>query len=329
MELKDGIFPLEPKWSAKMSDKVYAFSTSENGIIFAQSPYSLNALNASNGKLLWKFLTEGETSSSSALKGIVYICDKTSLYALKEDDGTIIWERSLLIWNTGTIIDISEGVILLHDAGGLLSAYNTQNGDFLWDVSTQKGNRVNAFIDQNNNIVYNFSHHAVQALDALTGKVIWQISDNQFASGFYENGLIFRAYDTGVNAFDIQSKSTLWEEQIDTFDSFNAKYVSVDKNIIIATRATMFSIQKTNGMIKWLKSYKDDPPNRPTIIGNQLFIMKGFSRVIRVYDVNTGAEIGGLRVSPPVFAAVDREEMTTINGNLIFANGKIVYAYGK
>ena len=329
MELQDGYFPLEPKWSAKMSDKVYAFSTSENGIVFAQSPYSVNALDASNGKLLWKFLTKGGTSSSSALNGIVYVCDKTFLYALKEDDGTKIWERSLLIWNTGTIIDILEGVILLHDSGGLLSAYNTQNGDFLWDVSTQKGNRYIAFIDPNHNIVYNFSYFAIQALDALTGKELWQISDNQFASGFYDNGVIFRAYSTGMNAFDIQSKSILWEKQMDTFDSYNAKYISVDKNIIIATPVTMLSIQKTNSMVKWQKNYTDDIPNRPTIIGNQLFIMEGFSRVIRVYDADTGAEIGGLRISPPVFAAVDREEMTTINNMLIFANGKIVYAYGK
>ena len=328
-ELKDGNFPLELKWSTKMSDKVYAFSTSENGVIFAQSPYSLNALDASNGKLLWKFLTEGETSSSSALNGIVYVCDKTTLYALKEDDGTKIWQQPLLLWNIGTIIDISEEVILLHDSGGLLSAYNTQNRDFLWDVSTQKGNRYIAFIDPNHNIVYNFSYFAIQALDALTGKELWKISDNQFASGFYDNGIIFRAYSTGINAFDIQSKSILWEKQMDTFDSYNAKYVSVDKNIIVTTPVTMLSIQKTNGLVKWLKNYKDDIPNRPTIIKNQLFIMEGFSRIIRVYDVNTGAEIGGLRISLPVFAAVDREEMISVNNMLIFANGKIVYSYGK
>ena len=329
MELKDGNFPLELKWSAKMSDKVYAFSTSENVIIFAQSPYSLNALDASSGKLLWKFLTKGGTSSSSALNGIVYVCDKTSLYALNENNGTKIWQQPLLLWNTGTIIGISEEIILLNDSVGVLSAYKTQNGAFLWDTPTRKGERDVAFIDTDNNIVYNFSYIAIQALDALTGKLIWQISDNQFEDGFYDNGMIFRAYDTGVNAFDIQSKSILWEKQMDTFDSYNAKYVSVDKNIIVTTPVTMLSIQKTNGLVKWLKNYKDDIPNRPTIIKNQLFIMEGFSRIIRVYDVNTGAEIGGLRISLPVFAAVDREEMISVNNMLIFANGKIVYSYGK
>ena len=82
IEVGNSEFPLQQKWSAKMKDRVVAVSASENGTIFARSPYSLNALDASTGKLLWKFLLEGQADSRPALSlnEIVYVSDSKYIY---------------------------------------------------------------------------------------------------------------------------------------------------------------------------------------------------------------------------------------------------------
>ena len=116
---------------------------------------------------------------------------------------------------------------------------------------------------------------------------------------------------------------------MDIFDPNAAKYIPFKENIIIANEESMLAIQKTTGVVKWQKHYDFETQNSLTIIGSQLFIMEGFSRAIRVYDADTGNEIGALRISLPAFAAIEHNEMTTINNMLIFANGKIVYAYSK
>ncbi len=325
-EVDRGNFPLQQKWSTKLNDKVVAVSASENGIIFARSPYSLNALDASTGKLIWKFLLKGQplAGSSPSLNGIVYVSDSVYIYALDERSGKLIWKQGQIWDGGGSVIEVSDNLILFQDGAGGLSIYRTMNGELLWQTTTSKGRGHDAFIDEKEEIIYNL-YYGINALDAITGKELWKMYDDSW-SGFFDNGIIYRSYRTGINAFDIQSQSILWEKQMDIFDPGITKYIPYKEDFIFANSEGIFAINKVTGEIKWQKYYADEIPDAPAIIGNQLFIMEGFSRVIRVYDADTGNEIGGLKIPTSVFTSFG---MTTINDALVFPSGKIVYLYGK
>ncbi len=139
---------------------------------------SLKALDAKNGVLLWNYTAEGEISSPVVSNGIVYINNKSTLYALNETNGDKIWQANDY---SGTLPVISKGVLYagsfrneLTDDGFVprydMNALNAGNGERLWNYSTEfwvstpavSGDRVFFSADTN-----------IYALNANTGEKIW------------------------------------------------------------------------------------------------------------------------------------------------------------
>ena len=327
IEVGNSEFPLQQKWSAKMKDRVVAVSASENGTIFARSPYSLNALDASTGKLLWKFLLEGQADSRPALSlnEIVYVSDSKYIYALDENNGKPIWQHEQIRSCKGSAIDLSDSLILFHNGGGLLSGCSTETGVLLWQTGAPKGNGNDAYINDNNKIVYNL-HHGIKAIDAITGNAIWQADED--GSGFYENEIIYRTNEFGVNAFNTQSQSYVWLKLMNISSPYMTNFVSGKDLFAVSDKNHIYVFQKSNGAIKWKMNF-GETVSRLTTIEDNLFALDRFKQIVHAFDINTGKDLGELRVSIPVFAAIDYPNFTSTTDALIFSSGKIVYLYGK
>lgn len=306
-----------------MSDKVLELSVSGNGIIFALSPYSLNAINARTGGFLWKTYLVNQANSHPAMSeyGRVYISDNKSLYALNQNNGEIIWQEKLLL-SDGAVVDVSDKYILFNQIADL-SAYNAKTGDFLWSMPVTKG-LVHAYIDNENETAYIVSD-GIHAVEIATGRELWQTYYE--AEGLYENGIMFQSDDSGANAFRLDTKSMIWKSSLVDAVTFSSKLLLYKDFLIILNRSYIYVLQKDSGTINWIKPMEF--PESPAVIDNTLFVMELFSGKIHSFDLDTGNETGILQIRLPSAFAAEHQSMIATNDLLVFSNGKTIFAYGK
>jgi outer membrane protein assembly factor BamB len=325
IEVGNNEFSLFPKWSTKLSDKVLEISASDSGIIFVRSAYSLNALDVSMGTLLWKFYLGGQVITDPAISadGIVYIADKKYVYALNENHGNVVWQQELTEPDGGSVLDVSDKLILVNQNSYDIRAYDAKTGEFLWTTPTGRGPRQ-AYIDDNNKIVY-ILDDGIKAVDIATSKLIWHAVDD--GKGFYENGIMYRTSEKGTNAFNVQIQSYQWETQLNISAPYMTNFASGKDQFAIADHGHIYVIQKTDGTIIWERNFSEMPANF-SVIGDTLFAKDSFNQIIYLFDMKTGHEMGALRISIPSLFAVDSQNITSTDDMLIFSKGKSIYAYG-
>lgn len=320
-------FPLEKKWHTRLSDKALELSTSEDGIIFALSPYSLNAIDSHTGTLLWKFITNKRTMWAPAISknDLVYFADNEYIRALDEKTGTIVWKQGVGYPNTISIVDASSKIVLVHSMANAIFAYDALTGDLLWSVPVGRG-LINAVIDDRNETVCIFDH-GLNVVNAISGKSIWQrVGD---VEGLYENGILYTTDKTGIQALDPQTRSIVWNSAArEAAPAYlSPKLLIHDEYFVVLSTNHVNVFQKDKGALQW--SAQVGNAQSPAVLGDTLFVLGLFSRQIYSFDIKTGNKTGTLQLSLPVMMAAEHHNITAINELLVFSNGKNIYAYGK
>ena len=155
----------------------FVFFCSGSGVDF-HAVNSLKVLDAKSGVLLWNYTAEGEISSPVVSNGIVYINNKSTLYALNQTNGIKIWEAPDY---SGTIPVIHKGILYagsyrneLTDDGFVprydMNALDAGNGERLWNYSTKYWVSTPAVSD---GAVFFSADSNIYALNAITGEKIW------------------------------------------------------------------------------------------------------------------------------------------------------------
>lgn len=320
-------FPLEQKWHTRLSDQALELSTSEGGIIFALSPYSLNAIDPYTGTLLWKFITNERTMGTPAISknGLVYFADNEYIHALDENTGTTVWEQGAGYSNTISIVDASSKIVLVHSMANAIFAYDALTGDLLWSVPVGPG-LVNAVIDDSHEKVCIFDH-GLNVVNAMSGRSTWQRAGD--IEGLYENGVLYTTDKTGIQALDPQTRSIVWNSAArEAAPAYlSPKLLIHDEYFVVLSTNYVNVFQKDNGALQW--SAQVGNAQSPAVLGDTLFVLGLFSRQIYSFDIKTGNKTGTLQLSLPVMMAAGHHNITAINELLVFSNGKNIYAYGK
>jgi outer membrane protein assembly factor BamB len=155
--------------------------------------YTLYALNASTGTLLWSYDTGGAVFSSPAVaNGIVYVSsDGGDLDALNAITGAKLWS-----YTTGGPVTsspaVADGVVYIGSSDGNVYALNANTGGKLWSYSS--GGPVSASPAVANGVVYIGSNDGnLYALNAGTGTKLWSYdTGNPVDSGLaVANGVVY------------------------------------------------------------------------------------------------------------------------------------------
>jgi outer membrane protein assembly factor BamB len=322
-------FPLTEKWSAQLDSEIFALSKSDSGSILLRTTGTLYALN-STGEVLWRFPLGKQIEPMPAVEfgGKVFVADDKTVWALDMDSGQLLWSQSLPEPG-GWIADASEKIVLINVKASDMRAYDTQTGALLWDTPELQG-RVYGYIDDSSVYIPDLD---IVAYDELSGDVLWkEVTGLLRRATAYQNGILYFSANNGdlqspikINFFNVNERNIVAEAQIpiSSLESISAE----DNSLIIAGLNDFYVLSSSNYETLW--NARLSRPVNPSKLGNYLYIMEGFNRIIYAFDIETGKVVGALQSGPRKIVYSDKIEMVSTNDLLLFADGDKVYAYGR
>ncbi len=191
--------------------------------IGSQNDYSLNALDASNGKRLWNFTTEFWVMSTPVVAGgLVYFSADKNIYALNAATGDKLWNYSttVVLSNYGVGVDyeyasptFANGIVYIYSnrEQGLF-ALKASNGAKLWNYPRTYSNPP----IMANGVIYVKHSSDFCALNAYNGKKIWSCnlahdSSPAFTADdmYFGKDNDFYAFETPISLSTSSSETTL------------------------------------------------------------------------------------------------------------------------
>ncbi|MFQ6120616.1 MAG: PQQ-binding-like beta-propeller repeat protein, partial [Methanosarcinales archaeon] len=184
----------------------------------------LYAINANNGREVWKYEPEqNDIFSASPLieNGILYVSSlKGYVYAIRADDGKILWKKDLTKSILGKVIDnkiLSSPII--HD-----------------------------------NILYvGSNNHNLYALDAKTGAILWKYQlDSEIVAHptISNNTMYLTSYNGTIYAINLLNKVLEWEQPIE--EKIWSSPVFANNTVFFGTRNnSVYALNATTGEILW------------------------------------------------------------------------------
>jgi outer membrane protein assembly factor BamB len=117
----------------------------KNGVVYAGGNNGMNALDASNGAVLWNYPEAGPGDSSPAVAdGVVYFAagsEESFVYALNAKTGAELWRRTLVSTSESSPA-VANGVVFVGSDDHNLYAFNAKTGAKLWNYNTGTGSPV-------------------------------------------------------------------------------------------------------------------------------------------------------------------------------------------
>lgn len=158
-----------------VSDGIVYVSSDEEGYAHVY------AINSTNGTLIWNYSfqfgvmgirTSNALSSNTLYFGTDWTSWEDTLFALNASTGIKLWSIRLNTSITSSHPVISDGVLFVGMVGNYTYAFNSTNGNQIWEYPTKA--RVYSSPVIGNNILYVTSYeNKTYALNASTGKQIW------------------------------------------------------------------------------------------------------------------------------------------------------------
>lgn len=183
LDVKSGVL----RWSVQLPSAEGAASlVPQGGMLFVQTRHRLEALDASSGHRLWQLVAAAQAFQVE--DGVVSLIFRdppssstapalSGLRALRASDGHLLWQEVTPVSVDGEVDVLTPEVIYRATSADQanLSAWSTQDGQPLWQVTTQP--IISLFQEPGG--LYASSGGAVAAFRAADGTRLWQSSLTQ------------------------------------------------------------------------------------------------------------------------------------------------------
>ena len=257
----------------------------------------------SRSNLIWKknYYSKVEKQHNPILffannKKILIIADNiTKYYALDIKTGELLWKKN----NTAPFnseIKIYKDKFFIVDYKNTLRAFSIKNGKEIWNVKTENSlirtQKKLSIVIVDDKIYFNNSLGDVNAVDAGSGELIWQVPTQ--SNIIYDENFYLKTSDL------IASKDTL--------------FFSNNKN-------EFFSIDLNTGSINW--KIKINSSLRPTLIENYIFTVsiegylivvdKNSGNIIRATDLFKESRINSKKISKIGFGILDNPDLNPLD----------------
>jgi outer membrane protein assembly factor BamB len=264
-----------------------------NGVVYigAVEDYTMYALNAHDGTLLWSYQTSGQVWSSPAVEnGIVYFGSYDgNLYALNATTGTLIWK-----YDTGGQVaespTVVSGIVYTSSGDGSVYALRAATGTLVWKYTT--GNYVRSSPAVVNGVVYfGSTDHYVYALNAITGTLLWKYDagDQIFESSpAVFHGIVYigvDAYAGTLIALNASSGQLIWSYPIGV--QINSSPAIANGIVYLAPSDDyLYAIDAVTGTLAW-KVATPGGGGTPTVANGVVYCGGGSG--LSAFDAGTGA----------------------------------------
>ncbi|MCL4557837.1 MAG: PQQ-binding-like beta-propeller repeat protein [Deltaproteobacteria bacterium] len=291
-----------------------------------------------NKRILWRFMGVGSPTSAVLYKNILIVSTlKGLVYALNGSSGKLIWSYNTQkqILSRIRVYDYTAYVQTTLDT---LYAFDIRDGSLIWQYASKDivgGLVVHATPTPyiSNDVIFTgFSNGSTVALDAKTGKLLWERKPNlikQFqdivaSPAINKDVVIFGSYENGLSCLNKQDGTIVWERS----DLKRPLGLSITGNAVYVTRATgdLYRLDLRTGDTIW-----------KTNLGEKVRLFTPYQLYsLIVVGVDNGKNKGIVVLDPDDGTIKQRFSIVSglsagpvLSGNRIYAvsNGGFLYCY--
>ena len=175
--------------------------------------HGIAAFDRKNGKKLWHFKTANSVIGSMQLKnGTLFAADADgNVYALESERGTLKWRNRFSPQNG---VFYGQGVVVFENKviagfGDHLKAFDANSGKILWNTKNKQGKKARCGSGALNVLagkcVIGADAGRRCAVDAASGKLLWQAGKFNFSAPVYSNGRLFAVNGTQLCELDMKT----------------------------------------------------------------------------------------------------------------------------
>ncbi len=275
------------------SNKTFTVNISANATIYVGSYNGyLYALEASSGKVKWRYKSGGTVYGPAISNGKVYAGNSLGhFFAVDAMTGGLQWDL-LLPPGQYTEPAIENGIIgvscFTNGISGYLYAISQQKGSLLWQTGS---NSISGYFSPTiiNGIMYGSSlGRGLEAFDAATGTLIWH-QDIGIGRGnpVVVNNTVYSFGElTSLSAFDAVTGSLKWKA---SQGGTSISCTSHDGLIIGSYNGTIRALGLADGIVKWSVGGYDllSPPSYT----RGMLLAGGIGYTIFGIDATTGTRL--------------------------------------
>ncbi len=323
----DNVDQLTVRWSSNVGPSSPP-PVIAGGMVYDPCSYSLCALDAATGDLIWTYET-GDTgfSSPTVANRVVYMGSggnnnpRPGLYALDATTGALLWyyAESPGPYNSSPLV--ANGLVYFSDKAGDVHALNATTGALVWTYSA--GSNVLSSLALANGVLYVAAFDGnVHALNAATGVLIWKhlLAGNIYASPSVADGMLYvgDSYpDWNFYALDATTGATVWKYPVAEYASSQAIANGV---VYVIPNLGVIALDAKTGVRLW-ESSTGGAANAP-VVANGVLYLSAQDESLYAFNAGTGALLWKYAFSkgspsPPV----------VVNG-LVYIGCYNLYAFG-
>jgi outer membrane protein assembly factor BamB len=317
---------LKERWRTSLGGSISFSSplTIDNVLYVGSTNFNFYALNANDGRQLWKFETGSSIYSSPAYDRdrIYFGSVDHSVYAISKA-GKLVWKFPTQggIFSSPLIVN---GILYVGSWDSQFYALDAATGKKIWSTAT--GNSImSSAAFANNTVFFGSNDKNIYALNATTGEVRWKVltGDEVVASPSVVDGVAYiGSKDAYLYALDALSGEKLWTAP--TYGQIQSSPAVWNNSIYVGSKGASLWAFSKNGDLLWQKSISQEIASSPTIANGIIYVGAWDGNI---YALDMGNK-GNILWHGPTSDAIDSSP-TLAQGNVyIGSHDGSVYAYG-
>ena len=260
--------------TASASSKGARTASTQLNVYAGSADGALVKLNATNGKVIWRYATNGShiPAPATVANGTVYVGTQDgSVYALHATTGAVLWhfQTQAAVLSSPTV---DNGFVYVGSSDSYLYKLQASDGTLLWRKNMGLATAIVTVntVAISNNVVYvsssdNTAHSYLFALNASDGTPLWstQVANQLFTTPVVVHGTIYidssalqqqggpDIKDSYVSAFNAATGKQLWRS--DKIGNYIPAPPTVTNNVVYigSQDGNLYAFDATSGKRLW------------------------------------------------------------------------------
>jgi outer membrane protein assembly factor BamB len=302
------------------------------GIVFIGSEYpgfSIYALEAATGVLIWNYTTSGAVDSSPAVaNGVVFIGSMdNNVYALNATTGALVWK-----YTTGDEVEsspaVANGVVYIGSDDDNVYALNATTGALVWNYTTSGA--VDSSSAVANGIVYVGSgDDSVYALNAAKGTLLWSYRTGGVvvSSPAVAAGVVYvSSMDDKVYALNAATGAMIWNYTTGAGVGSGVESSPAVANSVVyvgSDNDNIYALDAASGALIWNYTTGGSVTSSPAVAGGVVYV-GSWNCKIYALNATTGAFVWSYKTGSVVASS------PAVAGGVVYVGSldEEVYAFG-
>jgi eukaryotic-like serine/threonine-protein kinase len=264
---------VKPVWSFSCEDEIRGSLCYHKGVIYAGSyDHNLYTLEASGGKFLWKYPTDGGIVSKPAISGdqIYFGSEDHRLHVVSTCSGGVTWTY----FTDGPVRSsphIAEGHVMIGSDDGYLHAINNLSGRHVWKTEVGAPIRSTPLVYQES-ILFGTEDGNLCCLD-FRGIIKWRFKAKRAitSSAVVSDGLVyFSSLDATLYAIEARTGWVIWRFRLGK-GSISTPYVTGGMVFVGSADGNIYCVDAHSSKEIWRFSTEHQVNGSPIVYKDSLF----------------------------------------------------------